>query len=126
MGVSISSRWYRRTQPTPGCRIVCSALTMTSDGIDRVRREVRRAVRAVDVDQPGHVQSDFGDKAAAGAARDYSTSLYAPIAEAIQMRAIASQHNATPAADFAKTAVNAILHPSPRRVITLGRGGRGL
>jgi NAD(P)-dependent dehydrogenase (short-subunit alcohol dehydrogenase family) len=76
--------------------------------------------------QPGHIASDFGATAGALADRDWSGSRYAPVRDAIADRAGASQHNATPAADFAREAVDHILSPRPRAVATFGRGGRPL
>ncbi|CCK77044.1 MAG: SDR family oxidoreductase [Oleispira antarctica] len=76
--------------------------------------------------QPGAIESKFGDNSLNNVlARITPQSLYAPLKEAIQARATASQDNPTPAAEFADTLVEQLLN-NPKAVIRIGNGSFGL
>ena len=76
--------------------------------------------------QPGAIESKFGDNSLNNVlARITPESLYAPLKEAIQARATASQDNPTPAAEFADTLIEQLLN-NPKAVIRIGNGSLGL
>jgi NAD(P)-dependent dehydrogenase (short-subunit alcohol dehydrogenase family) len=76
--------------------------------------------------QPGAIASDFGAHAADGLERYQVGSLYSSIAECIEARALLSQSDATPAADFAREVVDAVTRPRPSAVLRTGKGSRRL
>jgi NAD(P)-dependent dehydrogenase (short-subunit alcohol dehydrogenase family) len=76
--------------------------------------------------QPGAIESKFGDNSLNNVLQRITPkSLYAPLKEAIQARATASQDNPTPAAEFAESLVEQLLN-SPKAVIRIGNGSFGL
>ncbi len=87
---------------------------------DALRMEVAPfGIRVVTV-QPGGIQSNFGAAASAGTDRYASGSRYAQVQDAILARANSSQHNATPAAEFAREMADAVLAEQPRAVVRIG------
>ena len=76
--------------------------------------------------QPGAIESKFGDNSLANlASRIQSNSLYAPLKDAIESRATASQDNPTSARSFAKTCFNQLAR-NPNAEIRIGNGSRAL
>jgi NAD(P)-dependent dehydrogenase (short-subunit alcohol dehydrogenase family) len=76
--------------------------------------------------QPGAIESKFGDNSLNNVLQRITPkSLYAPLKEAIQARATASQDNPTPAAEFAESLVEQLLN-KPKAVIRIGNGSLGL
>ena len=76
--------------------------------------------------QPGAIESKFGDNSLNNVLQRITPkSLYAPLKEAIQARATASQDNPTPAAEFAERLVEQLLN-KPKPVIRIGNGSFGL
>ena len=76
--------------------------------------------------QPGAIESKFGDNSLSNVLKRITPdSLYAPLKEAIQARATASQDNPTPAAEFADILVEQLLN-KPKPVIRIGNGSFGL
>jgi short-subunit dehydrogenase len=76
--------------------------------------------------QPGAIESKFGDNSLNNVLQRITPkSLYAPLKEAIQARATASQDNPTPATEFAESLVEQLLN-NPKAVIRIGNGSFGL
>jgi NAD(P)-dependent dehydrogenase (short-subunit alcohol dehydrogenase family) len=76
--------------------------------------------------QPGAIESKFGDNSLNNVLQRITPkSLYAPLKDAIQARATASQDNPTPAAEFAERLVEQLLN-KPKPVIRIGNGSFGL
>jgi NAD(P)-dependent dehydrogenase (short-subunit alcohol dehydrogenase family) len=76
--------------------------------------------------QPGAIESKFGDNSLHNVLQRITPkSLYAPLKDAIQARATASQDNPTPAAEFAERLVEQLLN-NPKPVIRIGNGSFGL
>jgi NAD(P)-dependent dehydrogenase (short-subunit alcohol dehydrogenase family) len=76
--------------------------------------------------QPGAIESKFGDNSLNNVLQRITPkSLYAPLKDAIQARATASQDNPTPAAEFAESLVEQLLN-KPKAVIRIGNGSFGL
>lgn len=76
--------------------------------------------------QPGAIESKFGDNSLANVlTRITPDSLYAPLKDAIKARAMASQDNPTPAAEFAESLVEQLLN-NPKPVIRIGNGSTAL
>jgi NAD(P)-dependent dehydrogenase (short-subunit alcohol dehydrogenase family) len=76
--------------------------------------------------QPGAIESKFGDNSLNNVLQRITPkSLYAPLKEAIQARATASQDNPTPAAEFAESLVEQLLN-NPKAVIRIGNGSFAL
>lgn len=76
--------------------------------------------------QPGAIESKFGDNSLANVlSRITPESLYAPLKDAIKARAMASQDNPTPAAEFAESLVEQLLN-NPKPVIRIGNGSSAL
>jgi NAD(P)-dependent dehydrogenase (short-subunit alcohol dehydrogenase family) len=76
--------------------------------------------------QPGAIESKFGDNSLKNVLQRIThKSLYAPLKEAIQARATASQDNPTPAAEFAESLVEQLSN-NPKAVIRIGNGSFAL
>jgi NAD(P)-dependent dehydrogenase (short-subunit alcohol dehydrogenase family) len=76
--------------------------------------------------QPGAIESKFGDNSLNNVLQRITPkSLYAPLKDAIEARATASQDNPTPAAEFAKSLVEQLLN-NPKVVIRIGNGSFAL
>jgi NAD(P)-dependent dehydrogenase (short-subunit alcohol dehydrogenase family) len=76
--------------------------------------------------QPGAIESKFGDNSLNNVLQRITPkSLYAPLKDAIQARATASQDNPTPAAEFAESLVEQLLN-NPKVVIRIGNGSFAL
>lgn len=109
--------------PTPFSSVYCATKAAVHALSDALRVELAPfGIRVITV-QPGGIQSQFGATASAGVVqRQGRLSLYAPLAKAIAARANASQENATPAEDFAREMVDAVLAANPRPVVRIGHG----
>jgi short-subunit dehydrogenase len=70
--------------------------------------------------QPGAIQSKFGE-AAASSIKLREDSVYAPVAEYIQERAMSSQKNPTTAEEFSRKLVDSLFLKTIPKVIRLGR-----
>ena len=70
--------------------------------------------------QPGAIQSKFGE-AAASSIKLREDSVYAPVAEYIQERAMSSQKNPTTAEEFSRKLVDSLVLKTIPKVIRLGR-----
>lgn len=108
---------------TPFSGAYCATKAAVHALSDALRMELAPfGIRVVTI-QPGGIQSRFGATASAGVVRRaVAQSLYAPVADAIAERANASQQDATPAADFARQMVNAVLYENPAPVVRIGHG----
>lgn len=108
---------------TPFSGAYCATKAAVHALSDALRMELAPfGIRVITV-QPGGIRSQFGATASQGVAqRSDRLSLYAPVADAIAARANASQHDATPAEDFARQMVDAVLKPDPAPVVRIGHG----
>jgi short-subunit dehydrogenase len=110
---------------TPFSGAYCATKAAVHALSDALRMELAPFGIQVITVQPGGIQSQFGATASQGvAARSDTLSLYAPVADAIAARANASQQDATPAADFAREMVEAVLKAHPAAVLRIGHGSR--
>jgi short-subunit dehydrogenase len=108
---------------TPFSGAYCATKAAVHALSDALRMELAPFGIQVITVQPGGIQSQFGATASQGvAARSDKLSLYAPVADAIAARANASQQDATPAADFARELVEAVLKARPAPVLRIGHG----
>lgn len=109
--------------PTPFSGAYCATKAAVHALSDAMRVELAPLGIRVMIVQPGGIQSQFGATASQGVAeRGEQLSLYAPVADAIAERAGASQENATPADEFARVMVDAVLADSPSAVVRIGHG----
>ncbi len=109
---------------TPFAGAYCASKAALHCISDAMRMELAPfGIRVVTV-QPGGIQSNFGDAAAAGV-NDWLSddSLYAPIRDGIMARAGASQVDATPAEEFAAELVKN-LNSSKANTWNIGHGSR--
>jgi short-subunit dehydrogenase len=108
---------------TPFSGAYCSTKAAVHALSDALRMELAPfGIRVITV-QPGGIRSQFGATASQGVAqRSTPASLYAPVADAIAARANASQQDATPAEDFARQMVAAVLEENPAPVVRIGHG----
>jgi NAD(P)-dependent dehydrogenase (short-subunit alcohol dehydrogenase family) len=108
---------------TPFSGAYCATKAAVHALSDALRLELAPfGIRVITV-QPGGIQSQFGATASQGVVqRSGRNSLYAPVADAIAERANASQQDATPAGDFAREMVDAVLVENPPAVIRIGHG----
>jgi len=89
---------------------------------DTLRMEVAPFGIHVIVVQPGSIKSRFGDNASRGLERYHSDeSLYKPLAEVIDARATASQHDPSPPDELARRVVESTLSESPPAVVRYGK-----
>ena len=108
---------------TPFSGAYCTTKAAVHALSDALRMELAPFGIHVITVQPGGIQSQFGATASQGvASRSNASSLYAPVADAIAERANASQQDATPAADFARQMVDAVLKDDPAPVVRIGHG----
>jgi short-subunit dehydrogenase len=108
---------------TPFSGAYCATKAAVHALSDALRMELAPFGIQVITVQPGGIQSQFGATASQGVAqRSAQLSLYAPVADAIAARANASQHDATPAADFARQMADAVLRENPAPVVRIGHG----
>lgn len=107
---------------TPFSGAYCATKSALHSLSDAQRMELSPFGIEVIIVQPGAIESKFGDNSLANVlSRITPESLYAPLKEAIKARAMASQDNPTPAAEFANSLVEQLLnHPKP--VIRIGNG----
>ncbi len=109
--------------PTPFSGAYCATKAAVHALSDALRLELAPLGIGVMVVQPGGIESQFGATASQGVAeRRAGLSLYAPVADAIAARANASQEKATPAAEFARVMVDAVLAASADPVVRIGHG----
>ncbi len=110
---------------TPFSGAYCATKAAVHALSDAMRMELAPFGIQVITIQPGGIQSQFGATASQGvASRRDTLSLYAPVADAIAARANASQQDATPATDFARQMVDAVLKRNPAPVTRIGHGSR--
>jgi NAD(P)-dependent dehydrogenase (short-subunit alcohol dehydrogenase family) len=83
-------------------------------------------IRVMEV-QPGAIASSFAKNAGHEAEQLISEqSPWWPLRDGIRARARASQHNPTPAHEFAAGLLKAARQPKPPRLLRLGNGSRAL
>ena len=105
---------------TPFAGAYCSSKAALHSVSDTLRMELAPfGIRVVAI-QPGGVLSSFGAHAEA-AIRLPADSLYQPVAAGIRARAQAGQQGATPADEFVRPVIDALLAGNPPAVI---RGGK--
>lgn len=105
---------------TPFAGAYCSSKAAIHSLSDALRMELAPfAIRVVSI-QPGGVRSSFGSHAEK-ALRLPPGSLYLPVADGVRARAQAGQKGATPAEEFVRPVVDALLAATPPTVV---RGGR--
>ncbi len=109
---------------TPFSGAYCSSKAALHSLSDALRVELAPFGIHVITVQPGGIESSFGQHAGAGLAWLDSASRYAPIRDAIEARAHASQEQPTPAAEFARVIVTAVLAVRPAAVVRYGHGSR--
>nr|WP_225884054.1 SDR family oxidoreductase [Prochlorothrix hollandica] len=107
---------------TPFAGAYCASKAALHALSDALRLELDPFGIAVVTVQPGGIQSNFGTAASRLVQQLPAQSWYQPVAAAIHNRAIASQTNATPTADFAQQLVTAVTQPQPPAVVRLGQG----
>jgi short-subunit dehydrogenase len=108
---------------TPFSGAYCATKAAMHALSDALRMELAPlGIRVITV-QPGGIRSQFGATASRGVTeRRDRLSLYAPVADAIAARANASQQDATPAEDFARRMVDAVLADNPAPIVRIGHG----
>ena len=105
---------------TPFAGAYCSSKAAIHSLSDALRMELAPfAIRVVTI-QPGGVRSSFGNHAEE-ALRLPPGSLYLPVADGVRARAQAGQNGATPAEEFVRPVVDALLAATPPTIV---RGGR--
>ena len=105
---------------TPFAGAYCSSKAAIHSLSDALRMELAPfGIRVVCI-QPGGVRSSFGNHAEE-ALRLPPGSLYLPVADGVRARAQAGQKGATPAEEFVRPVVDALLAATPPTVV---RGGR--
>ena len=105
---------------TPFAGAYCSSKAALHSLSDALRMELAPfAIRVVTI-QPGGVRSSFGNHADE-ALRLPPGSLYLPVADRVRARAQAGQKDATPAEEFVRPVVDALLAGTPPIVV---RGGK--
>ena len=105
---------------TPFAGAYCSSKAALHSLSDALRMELAPfAIRVVTI-QPGGVRSSFGNHAEE-ALRLPPGSLYLPVADGVRARAQAGQKDATPAEEFVRPVVDALLAGTPPIVV---RGGK--
>lgn len=105
---------------TPFAGAYCSSKAALHSLSDALRMELAPfAIRVVTI-QPGGVRSSFGNHAEE-ALRLPPGSLYLPVADRVHARAQAGQKDATPAEEFVRPVVDALLAGTPPIVV---RGGK--
>ncbi len=105
---------------TPFAGAYCSSKAAIHSLSDALRMELAPfAVRVVTI-QPGGVRSSFGNHAEE-ALRLPPGSLYLPVEDGVRARAQAGQNDATPAEEFVRPVVDALLAKTPPIVV---RGGK--
>lgn len=111
---------------TPFSGAYCATKSALHSLSDAQRMELSPFGIGVIIVQPGAIESKFGDNSLANVlSRITPESLYAPLKEAIKARAMASQDNPTPAAEFANSLVEQLLN-NPKPVIRIGNGSTAL
>ena len=104
---------------TPFAAAYCSSKAALHSVTDALRMELAPfGIRVVSI-QPGGVRSSFGEHAEA-AIRLPADSIYTKVEAGIRARAQAGQQGATPADEFVKPVVEALLGSAPPRLV---RGG---
>ena len=107
---------------TPFSGAYCATKSALHSLSDALRMELHPFGIKVITVQPGAIQSKFGENSLANMASLIpSESLYTKLQKNIEARAMASQNNPTPAAEFAEQLVQQ-LRRSPKAEIKLGKG----
>lgn len=115
--VNISSVSGFLTQPFSGA--YCATKAAVNSLSDAMRMELEPfGIRVVTV-QPGSIKSQFGETASKGLDR-YERSVYAPVKEFIESRAMTSQKNPTTAEEFSKELITRLEGKKVPPVIRLG------
>lgn len=106
---------------TPFAGAYCASKAALHSLSDAMRIELAPLGIQVITVQPGGIQSEMGKSAARQATRNLpEASMYLPMADAIQARALASQEEATPAKEFADALVKKLSETPPDCVIRYG------
>lgn len=105
--------------PTPFAGAYCASKAAVNALSDSLRMELAPFGIDVITVQPGGIRSNFGDTASEHIALR-AGSLYAPMQKAIAERATLSQAEATPADEFARHMVDAVLADTPGPVVRIG------
>lgn len=109
---------------TPFSGAYCSTKAALHSLSDALRLELAPFGIHVITVQPGGIASDFAKTAGQGLDWLTPASRYAPIRAAIEARAQASQDDPTPADEFARAIVSAVLAERPAAVVRYGHGSR--
>lgn len=108
--------------PTPFAGAYCASKAALHALSDAMRMELSPFGIQVITVQPGAIQSQFGENAAAKVSGSLqSNSAYQSIQDRILQRATVSQINATPTDRFAKQLVDRLVKSNPPAVIRLGK-----
>nr|WP_202922425.1 SDR family oxidoreductase [Sinimarinibacterium sp. NLF-5-8] len=110
---------------TPFAGAYCASKAAVHALSDALRMEVAPLGIKVMVVQPGAIASEFG-RAAQQQLRLRHDSPYQKIADGVAARAVASQQNATPAAELAQRIVDAALSARPPMLLRAGHGSSAL
>lgn len=109
---------------TPFSGAYCASKAAIHAISDALRMELAPfGIRVITV-QPGAIRSSFGDNSAAHIDWLNEDSLYAPVREGIEARTQASQDNPTPAGDFARQMIEAVMADDPEPVTRIGNSSR--
>lgn len=108
---------------TPFAGAYCASKAAVHALSDALRMELAPLGIDVIIVQPGAIRSQFGATAIKSLlSNERGSSPYGPISTAIDARAGASQHNSTPAAQFARQMVRGVLRRRPPAVLRIGHG----
>ena len=107
---------------TPFAGAYCASKAAVHALSDAMRMELAPLGVQVITVQPGGIRSDFGKNASAQANEVLPPdSMYQPVREGIISRAEASQEGATPAEEFARKMLDAVLAEVPPPVVRIGK-----
>ncbi len=119
MVVNISS--ISGVMPSAFAGAYCASKAAMNAWSDTLRMELKPfGIRVITV-QPGAIQSNFGNSASQNLAFSKDHSLYAPITDFIDKRALISQEEATSAEEFARRLVKQLLKKQPKAIIRIGK-----
>ncbi|MBU1170936.1 MAG: SDR family oxidoreductase [Proteobacteria bacterium] len=106
--------------PSPFAGAYCASKSAVHALSDVLRAELSPfGIRVITI-QPGGIVSDLGKTAHQGIPAMEPNSIFAPIAHAIEARALASQDKATPVELFARKVASELLKNNPKPIIRLG------
>ncbi len=109
---------------TPFSGAYCASKAAINTLSDVLRMELKPLGIKVVTVQPGAIASHFGDNATASLNRLQPSSLYLPIEQAINDRAMASQKNPTSAEQFSKELVKRLESDRNLNIVRIGNGCR--